>query len=91
MNRQLSQFWYTEETSEILAQEALEHSNGGKVACVSTPSVFKALKKKGERLTDIYLLEYDKRFACTYTSHTCLPSYSLPVTDHRLWGPVLFL
>ena len=36
--------WYDEATAQIFAQEALEQSNGGPIAFVSTPAAFIALK-----------------------------------------------
>lgn len=43
-NWQLSQFWYTEETSAALAREAVDAAGPqGRVACVCAPSVFRAL------------------------------------------------
>lgn len=63
---QLSQFWYTDETADILAQSLLEGADSNTViAIVSAPSVYAAIKRRSasEVPTDhIYLLEFDKRF-----------------------------
>jgi len=41
---QLSQFWYTESTAAALAKEALRAAgDGGRVACVSCPTLYKAI------------------------------------------------
>lgn len=58
--KQLSQFWYTPETSEQLAKIA--RSQGLNICCLSSPTAFKALydtRQEGERLV---LLEFDKRY-----------------------------
>lgn len=64
---QLSQFWYSDETAEILARSLLEGADKDTVICIaSAPSVYAAVKKlpKEQVPTEhIYLLEYDKRFA----------------------------
>jgi hypothetical protein len=45
-NYNLSQFWYTDETSRTLAAAAVDHAGpGGRIAIVSAPSAFEALKK----------------------------------------------
>jgi len=55
----LSQFWYTPETAEVFAQEAKRiTSSGGKIACISSPSVYNVLKDD----ENAFLFEYDKRF-----------------------------
>ncbi|CDK30017.1 unnamed protein product [Kuraishia capsulata CBS 1993] len=63
---QLSQFWYSDETAEILARELLAGATEDTTICiVSAPSVYAALKKfpPAEIPTKhIYLLEYDMRF-----------------------------
>mmetsp|Transcript_17453 Transcript_17453/g.24219 ORF Transcript_17453/g.24219 Transcript_17453/m.24219 type:complete len:223 (-) Transcript_17453:86-754(-) len=63
----LSQFWYDEQTSQFVAEEALElcekkTNNTSKIACVSTPSIFRALKKLVPDDRNYFLFEYDKRF-----------------------------
>jgi hypothetical protein len=57
----LAQFWYTDETRDVLAKEALKMSSGGSIAVVSAPSIFFKLSelKVSNR---IVLFEYDKRF-----------------------------
>ncbi|KAI8953246.1 putative N6-adenine methyltransferase-domain-containing protein [Xylaria longipes] len=65
-----SQFWYSDETANLLANQLLEGtSDDSVVAVVSTPSVFVALKKimaaaeyTGPK-PKAYLLEHDYRFA----------------------------
>ncbi|KAI0551892.1 putative N6-adenine methyltransferase-domain-containing protein [Xylaria curta] len=65
-----SQFWYSDETANLLANQLLDGTNDDSVvAVVSTPSVFVALKKimaasgyTGPK-PKTYLLEHDYRFA----------------------------
>jgi hypothetical protein len=66
-----SQFWYTDTTAITLAKSLLE-DNAKRIAVVSAPSVFAALKKALHDLATsspekerpaITLLEYDSRFA----------------------------
>nr|XP_004670586.2 EEF1A lysine methyltransferase 1 isoform X1 [Jaculus jaculus]XP_045010666.1 EEF1A lysine methyltransferase 1 isoform X1 [Jaculus jaculus]XP_045010667.1 EEF1A lysine methyltransferase 1 isoform X1 [Jaculus jaculus] len=63
-NWQLSQFWYTEETALCLAQEAIAAAGkGGRIACVSAPSVYQKLKELHREDFSTYIFEYDRRFA----------------------------
>ncbi|EGV62710.1 Protein-lysine N-methyltransferase efm5 [Yamadazyma tenuis] len=63
---QLSQFWYTDETSKILGKALLEGADEDTVVVIaSAPAVYAAMMNfsKEELPTDkIYLLEYDTRF-----------------------------
>lgn len=61
---QLSQFWYSDETANILADALLEGADEDTVICVvSAPSVYAMIKQRDNLPTDkIYLFEYDKRF-----------------------------
>ncbi|KAH3901736.1 probable N(6)-adenine-specific DNA methyltransferase-like 1 [Saccharomycodes ludwigii] len=63
---QLSQFWYSDETADLLADALLEGADEETVvAIVSAPSVFASIKKKDPATLPtkkIYLFEYDKRF-----------------------------
>lgn len=63
---QLSQFWYSDETADTLADALLEGADADTViAIASAPSVYAAIKKKPANEVNtkhIYLLEYDKRF-----------------------------
>ncbi|EEQ36924.1 hypothetical protein CLUG_01047 [Clavispora lusitaniae ATCC 42720] len=64
---QLSQFWYSDETAEILAKALLEGADEDTIICIaSAPSVYAAIRKLPKELVPtkhIYLLEYDKRFS----------------------------
>ncbi|XP_008996250.1 EEF1A lysine methyltransferase 1 isoform X1 [Callithrix jacchus] len=63
-NWQLSQFWYSQETALRLAQEAIAAvGEGGRIACVSTPSVYQKLREMCREDFSVYIFEYDKRFA----------------------------
>ncbi|EFY92422.1 N6-adenine-specific DNA methyltransferase 2 [Metarhizium acridum CQMa 102] len=63
-----SQFWYSDETAEVLANELLEASNPKtRIGVVSAPSVFIALRNILRKLPasdrpKIVLLEHDPRF-----------------------------
>ena len=55
----LSQFWYSEETSKTLARECLRCVGpNGSIACISAPSVYVAIKKHFPEATNqgTYLL-----------------------------------
>lgn len=63
-NWQLSQFWYSTETADILSKEiaavaADECSNS--IACIACPTLFYYMKQHYPSL-NCHLLEYDKRF-----------------------------
>ncbi|XP_065321356.1 EEF1A lysine methyltransferase 1-like [Gordionus sp. m RMFG-2023] len=66
-NWQLSQFWYNETSSSILANEIIKNTVwGNKIGIISAPSVYNSLLKKIKifNLYRIcYLFEYDKRFS----------------------------
>ncbi|GEQ69860.1 hypothetical protein JCM33374_g3535 [Metschnikowia sp. JCM 33374] len=65
-NWQLSQFWYTDETADILAKALLDGADEDTVICIaSAPSVYAAVTRMPEEdipTKHIYLLEYDSRF-----------------------------
>ena len=60
--KQLSQFWYDDSTTMVLAEEALRASGGGRVACISCPTLFVKLKSTFPDRCSCTLLEYDRRF-----------------------------
>ncbi|XP_048351469.1 EEF1A lysine methyltransferase 1 [Sphaerodactylus townsendi] len=63
-NWNLSQFWYDSETALRLATEAIQAvGKGGRIACVSTPSVYQKLKELGSEDFSTCILEYDRRFS----------------------------
>ncbi|XP_016059032.1 PREDICTED: protein-lysine N-methyltransferase N6AMT2 isoform X2 [Miniopterus natalensis] len=63
-NWQLSQFWYNQETALRLAKEAIAVAGeGGRIACVSTPSVYQKLRELHREDVAVYIFEYDRRFA----------------------------
>ncbi|KAJ1927771.1 Protein-lysine N-methyltransferase efm5 [Tieghemiomyces parasiticus] len=59
---QLSQFWYTAETAEFMARQAIRYATDGPVALISAPSTYVKLKAIEDTPTDAYLFEYDTRF-----------------------------
>ncbi|XP_063187112.1 EEF1A lysine methyltransferase 1 isoform X2 [Chroicocephalus ridibundus] len=61
---QLSQFWYSDETASCLANEAVVAAGkGGRIACVSAPSVYQKLKEQDGKDFSVCILEYDRRFS----------------------------
>ena len=60
---QLSQFWYDDHTATTLGKEVLEIGKNGRICCLCSPTLYKKLQelKQGDR--EVYLFEYDKRFA----------------------------
>ncbi|XP_021494748.1 EEF1A lysine methyltransferase 1 [Meriones unguiculatus] len=63
-NWQLSQFWYSEDTALRLAQEAIAAAGeGGRIACVSAPSVYQKLRALHRQHVSAHIFEYDRRFA----------------------------
>uniref|UniRef100_A0A914Y133 Protein-lysine N-methyltransferase n=1 Tax=Panagrolaimus superbus TaxID=310955 RepID=A0A914Y133_9BILA len=75
-NWQLSQFWYTDDTSIRLAKECIaaclqeaEENESRRIACVSCPSVMEKLLECEEVISGRivpFLFEYDTRFAAKY-------------------------
>lgn len=65
-NWQLSQFWYSDATADLLADALLSGADADTViAVVSAPSVYAAIQKKPAEsipTKHIYLFEFDKRF-----------------------------
>lgn len=63
----MSQFWYSDDTATSLAEELIrEAGEGGRIACVSAPSVYQKLKQgavEGSDRVSAVVLEYDRRFA----------------------------
>ncbi|XP_024919596.1 EEF1A lysine methyltransferase 1 isoform X2 [Cynoglossus semilaevis] len=78
----MSQFWYTDETATRLAEEVIrEAGEGGRIACVSAPSVYQKLKQgvvDGSHLVTAVILEYDRRFAA-YGDDFIFYDYSEPL------------
>ncbi|XP_047612492.1 EEF1A lysine methyltransferase 1 [Phacochoerus africanus] len=63
-NWQLSQFWYNQETALRLAEEAVAAAgDGGRIACVSAPSVYLTLRRLHRARCSACLFEHDRRFA----------------------------
>jgi hypothetical protein len=68
-----SQFWYTDEFSNLIAQEAInvarernprsENDPPLRIACLSAPSAFKGLKRINAEDVQPFVFEFDKRFA----------------------------
>jgi hypothetical protein len=56
-----TQFWYTEETAAVVAQEAIQLADGGAIACVACPSLFRHIRKHHPDVS-AHLFEIDTRF-----------------------------
>ncbi|RVE58204.1 hypothetical protein OJAV_G00206920 [Oryzias javanicus] len=79
----MSQFWYSDETATRLAEEVVrEAGEGGRIACVSAPSVYQKLKQGvvdgSERVTAI-VFEFDRRFS-TYREDFIYYDYNQPLS-----------
>ncbi|XP_068185658.1 EEF1A lysine methyltransferase 1 [Antennarius striatus] len=63
----MSQFWYSDETATRLAEEVVrEAGEGGRIACLSAPSVYQKLKQGvvvGSDRVAAAVFEYDRRFS----------------------------
>uniref|UniRef100_A0A2D4KYN8 EEF1A lysine methyltransferase 1 n=1 Tax=Micrurus paraensis TaxID=1970185 RepID=A0A2D4KYN8_9SAUR len=71
-NWQLSQFWYDPETAFRLAKEAIRAAGkGGRIACVSAPSVYQKLKEQDCQGFSACILEYDQRFSVFNHGRIC--------------------
>ncbi|ODV98095.1 hypothetical protein PACTADRAFT_47917 [Pachysolen tannophilus NRRL Y-2460] len=82
---QLSQFWYSDQTADILADALLEGADEDTVICIaSAPSVYAAIAKRPREslpTKHIYLLEFDKRFGILAGSkHFSFYDYKNPTT-----------
>ena len=61
---QLSQFWYSPETAETLAKEALAAAGeGGSIACISCPTLYHRLREVKPDHVKAVILEFDQRFS----------------------------
>jgi len=56
-----NQYWYSAATIAVLANEALQQSDGGPIGCISTPSVFFSLPKAAQDRS--YVFDFDEQFA----------------------------
>ena len=81
---QLSQFWYSEETALSLARAVITCvQGGGRVACISAPTLYKAcIKIDTKNDVKFDLFEYDKRFAA-YGSAFHFYDYNSPLGISR--------
>ncbi|XP_028413370.1 EEF1A lysine methyltransferase 1-like [Dendronephthya gigantea] len=60
---QLSQFWYDDHTATTLAEEVLKASSNGRICCLCAPTLYKKLCQLRPDSCEIFLFEFDKRFA----------------------------
>ncbi|XP_054472020.1 EEF1A lysine methyltransferase 1 [Anoplopoma fimbria] len=79
----MSQFWYSDETATRLAEEVVrEAGEGGRIACVSAPSVYQKLKQGsvvGSDRVSAVVLEFDRRFS-TYGDDFIFYDYNEPLS-----------
>lgn len=62
----LSQFWYSVETAEAIAKEIQDKANGGHIALMSAPKAMVGFKNIDPCRDNLYIFEYDRRFAEVY-------------------------
>lgn len=80
---ELSQFWYTDKTADILKQECLRLAgNGGKIGCISCPTVYKLIHECTDG-PESYLFEYDRRFEQVYGDSFVYYDYQEPISGFR--------
>ncbi|XP_070568779.1 EEF1A lysine methyltransferase 1-like [Ptychodera flava] len=76
---QLSQFWYDEETATSLAHEALRVAgNSGRIACLSSPTLYQKLRELKPATCTAVLFEYDRRFEI-YSTDFVFYDYKSPL------------
>ncbi|KAI6177563.1 Protein-lysine N-methyltransferase GPUH-LOCUS10829 [Aphelenchoides bicaudatus] len=81
----LSQFWYTEESMNILANEvlaAIEHLKpNAQIACLSCPTLYQSLLRVEGVFTDFHpsLYEFDTRFQAGNEEHFVHFDYNKPL------------
>ena len=64
----LSQFWYDDQTSETLARECVRIAGEqGKIACISAPSAYAAIKKHFPQSQGMYF-EFEIEFSSNSTN-----------------------
>ena len=80
---QLSQFWYSDETANDLAKAVINAvGDGGRIACISAPTLYRACKKIENTKVNFDLFEYDKRFAA-YGENFHFYDYKAPLDVNR--------
>ena len=80
---QLSQFWYSDETANDLAKAVINAvGDGGRIACISAPTLYRACKKIENTKVNFDLFEYDKRFAA-YGDNFHFYDYKAPLDVNR--------
>ena len=80
---QLSQFWYSDETANDLAKAVINAvGDGGRIACISAPTLYRACKKIENTKVNFDLFEYDKRFAA-YGDNFQFYDYKAPLDVNR--------
>ncbi|XP_076041736.1 EEF1A lysine methyltransferase 1 isoform X2 [Oratosquilla oratoria] len=81
-NWNLSQFWYADDTANLLAKECLRVAGDeGAIACISSPTLYKTLHSV-EKKCKVHLFEYDTRFA-VYKDDFTFYDYKSPLDIPR--------
>ncbi|GLV46648.1 uncharacterized protein CBL_11509 [Carabus blaptoides fortunei] len=81
---QLSQFWYDDDTVDILVNvisKCIPNANG-RIALVSSPTLYKKMK---EKYTNVTIFEFDERFAA-YGNDFVFYDYKSPLSIPRELG-----
>jgi len=89
---QLSQFWYTDATADALASAvaaAVADVDKPRIACVSAPTLYRALKRLNKPNLRAEVFEYDNRFAA-FGSDFHFFDYKAPL-EVKLVGLKLFV
>jgi len=93
----LSQFWYTDESADLMAQELIDAAlasrtaeevaseSSVRIACVSAPSAYRALKRLNHPLVKPFVFEYDRRFA-VYGSDFVFYDFNEPSHFHSTYS-----
>jgi len=76
----LSQFWYTQETADILARQVLKNTReNSHIACLCAPTLFKSLLSLNDsKDRQIFLFEFDRRFGELYGENFVFYDYRNP-------------
>ncbi|XP_054714817.1 EEF1A lysine methyltransferase 1-like [Uloborus diversus] len=77
---ELSQFWYDDSTASTLAEAAIKGAGkNGRIACISSPTVYEYLQRIKSDVDNYYLFEYDKRFQTKFADNFVFYDYNHPL------------
>ena len=87
----MSQFWYTEECADEMATEITNAARAKvgpdaivRIACISAPSAYKALKRLAHPRVKPFVLEFDRRFAA-YNEEFVYYDFNQPSAVHSTY------